>query len=265
MIYALQRKLIYYPARASEAALVEQARGVSLTAWRDAAGGVQGWKTTGTNGAAPQQGALARPRIVLFHGNAGHALRRAYFADLLRTPASDAAWELYLFEYPGYGSRPGAPGEAEIVRRAVEAVDELWEQKPEPVFLMGESLGCAVAAAVARQRRERVAGLLLITPFNNLADVARFHYPFLPVPLLLRERYASDENLRDYPGPVAFVLAANDEVIPVRLGQKLYDDYPGRKRLWLLPDAGHNDIAYEPSARWWREALRFLRGKEARP
>jgi pimeloyl-ACP methyl ester carboxylesterase len=267
MLMALQRKLIYLPTRAPEAALVRLARNESLEVWRGgAAGAPQGWRTIPA-APAPGQAAAAKapPRMVVFHGNAGHALQRAYLADLLRGipkggTEAPPSWHVFLFEYPGFGARPGTPNEGDIVGQAVAAVDGLWDENPTPVFLMGESLGCAVACAVARQRPERVAGLLLMTPFNNLAAVARHHYPFLPVRWLLREHYASDENLRGYRGPVAFVLASDDEVVPPTLGRKLYEGYGGPKRLWTLAGSGHNDIAYGVDASWWRESIRFLLG-----
>jgi pimeloyl-ACP methyl ester carboxylesterase len=251
MLLALQRHLIYYPTRAPEEALVRLAESDSLAAWRDGSGGLQGWRTRQTTKG------LTR-RMILFHGNAGHALQRAYFADLLRASGGGAAWDVYLFEYPGFGARPGAPNEQDIVQQAVAAVDALWEQDPRPVFLTGESLGSAVACAVAKRRPQKIAGLLLMTPFNNLTDVAKHHYPFFPVRWLLRERYASDAHLQGYPGPVAFVLAADDEVVPLPLGQKLYEGYAGRKRRWVLPRVGHNNIAYDANAGWWQEAIRFL-------
>ena len=270
MLLAFQRRLIYYPTRAPEDALLRQARGTSLSPWRDEAGRLHGWRaaTAARPPGRPTAPGLpaGRRRMVLFHGNAGYALHRTYFADLLRVSGGGADWDLYLFEYPGYGARPGTPAESDIVRLAVEAVDGLWEQDPEPVFLTGESLGAAVACAVAKQRPDRVAGLLLITPFNNLSDVARHHYPFLPVRWLLRERYPSDAHLRGYAGPVAFVLADEDEVVPAALGRKLFEGYSGPKRLWVLPGVGHNDIAYDAAgAHWWREGLGFLlsQGRQA--
>ncbi len=256
MLLAVQRHLIYYPTRVSEEALIRSAQSESLTPWRTPSGELQGWKT-------PKSDSGLAQRMILFHGNAGHALQRAYLADLLRASGNGAAWEVYLFEYPGFGARPGAPKEQDIVQRAVAAVDALWEEDPRPVFLMGESLGSAVACAVTRQRPRRIAGLLLITPFNNLTDVARHHYPFLPVRWLLRERYPADAHLQGYPGPAAFVLAEDDEVIPLSLGQKLYDGYGGRKRRWVLPGVGHNNIAYDADAHWWQEAIRFLRSDAA--
>ena len=127
-----------------------------------------------------------------------------------------------------------------------------------PVFILGESLGSGVASYFAAQFPQQVAGLLLITPFSSLTDVAAHHYPFLPVRLLLRERYDSLEALSHYTGPVAFLLAGRDEVVSTSLGQQLYDSYKGRKWLHIEPRAGHNTLPYHPGAPWWKQASTFL-------
>ena len=97
---------------------------------------------------------------------------------------------------------------------------------------MGESLGSSFASRLAAENPQSVSGLFLVTPFTCLADVAASHYPFLPVRWMLRERHDAQEYLKAYPGPVAFLIAGRDEVMKNNLGEKLYGQYPGRKRLW---------------------------------
>jgi fermentation-respiration switch protein FrsA (DUF1100 family) len=80
--------------------------------------------------------------------------------------------------------------------------------------------------------------------------------PFLPVGLLLRDRFNPAEWLRDYRGPITFVIAGADEIIPPALGRKLHDGYPGPKRLQVIEGARHNDIPAQ-SAAWWRTAISF--------
>ena len=86
--------------------------------------------------------------------------------------------------------------------------------------------------------------------------------PFLPVQRILRERYDAAEDLKGYAGPVAVLLAGRDEIIPVKFGQRLFDGYPGPKRLWVQEDRGHNSLDYDPQAGWWREMTGFLIGPE---
>ncbi len=246
-----QRRYIYYPQNAPRDALEAEARKQGFDVWRSPAkDDYQGWFATfETNGAD----------VVVFHGNAGFALHRTYFADCLKALPFEGVRAVYLFEYPGYGARPGRPSEKTIIAAADAAVKELFDENPErKLVLLGESLGGGVACRLAARYRERVAGVFLATPFSSLADAARVHYPYLPVRWMLRERYDNVEALKEYTGPLFVLAAAHDAVVPARLAQQLYDSYGGPKRLWIEPDADHNSLIYSPAAEWWIEAWRFL-------
>ncbi len=248
MLTMLQRQLIYYPETARLEDLSSYAAAAGFQVWRDSRGDYQGWRPTGRES--------ARNRMLVFHGNAGQALHRDYFAGGLQALGDE--WEVFLFEYPGYGPRADSPSAASIKAAAKAALEELLAEDSRPVFLLGESLGSGVASYLAGTFPGQVAGLLLVTPFTSLADVAAVHYPFLPVRTLLSENYDSTDALANYDGPVAFLLAGRDEVVPTRLGQALYDGYAGRRWLQVQDRAGHNTLDYRPGAGWWSEASSFL-------
>jgi pimeloyl-ACP methyl ester carboxylesterase len=255
MVAAFQSSLIYFPSRASEAVLVEEARGLRLEPWRDSAGAIIGWKSR-TRGEE-----RARNRLLVFHGNAGYALHRAAYVEGFQRLEGGRVWEVYLFEYPGYGSRPGSPGEKAISDAAFAALETLAHADDRPVFLLGESLGSGPACALASREPERVRGLLLWTPFASLTDVAAHHYPFLPVRLILRDRWDNTVALQRYHGPVGVHVAEFDEVVTPAQGRKLYDSYPGPKRLWTASGAGHNTMDLDPAGAWWSEATAFVLGE----
>ncbi len=244
-----QRHLIYYPATEASAVLSERARAEGYRPWRNEGGDIIGWR--------PERAEAGAGRVVVFHGNAGFALNRTYYADGFA--ALDGDWEVFLFEYPGYGARDGRPSEKAFFRSAEEAVGLLEAENTRPLLLVGESLGSGVATEMARRFPDRVTALLLITPFTDLAAVGSRHFPFLPVRLLLRDRYDNVRALQDYSGPVAVLLAGRDEVIPVDLGKKLYESYTGPKWLRVQEDRGHNTLDLAPAAPWWRELGAFLR------
>jgi uncharacterized protein len=102
--------------------------------------------------------------------------------------------------------------------------------------------------------------MFLITPFTRLKDVAAHHYSLVPVGLIMRERYDNVAALEKYSGPVAFLFAGRDEVVPAVLSRKLYETYRGRKQLWTQPGATHNTVAYDSSTPLWREVSDFLLG-----
>ena len=200
---------------------------------------------------ADKPAAGERSRLVIVHGNAGSAIDRLDYADELK---KIAPWDVYILEYPGYGPRPGKPTQKSLFAAADEAIGLLKGNGP--IYLMGESLGTGVACYLAGSHPKSVRGVLLIAPYNNLTDVACYQLPILPVRWFLLDRYPSETYLKSYSGPVAVILAGQDTVIPPRFGRRLYDGYHGPKRLWEVPQAGHNDLMDEPDA-WWRELCDF--------
>ncbi len=255
LLFIWQRRLLYLPASTPPDEQLNYARGAGLTPWVDAAGTRIGWKRE-THGAGEAQ------RWVVFHGNAGLAVQRAHWADALERVSTGRAVAVYILEYPGYSGRAGKPSEPAIVTAALAAIDAL-PQDGTPVYLLGESLGCAVAVRVAAAQPSRIGGMVLVTPFNCLADVAQYHYPWFPVRWLLRDQWRSDENLRGFPGPVAILAAENDQVAPARLAQKLHDGYPGRKWLHVVAGEAHGLFVFDQP--WFKDAVAFATGGTMSP
>ncbi len=245
-----QRMYIYYPSTEDPSRLEELADRFGLSAWRSSEGEIIGWRG-GVNGSGS--------RIVVFHGNAGHALHRDYYVDLFSGFEDSGPWEVFLFEYPGYGGRDGRPSEKVFVRAALEAVDEMLEEDGErPLYLVGESLGSGVASHVIASRGDEIDGALFLAPFTGLADVGSAHFPFLPVRLLLRDRYDNARHLSDYEGPVAILVAELDETVPARFGHELYESFEGRKGLWEIEGARHNTLWDHTATEVWEEIVSFL-------
>jgi hypothetical protein len=244
-----QRQMIYHPTTLNAQSLAAQARTAGLDPWLNAAGQRIGWKRLSR--AQPPQG-----RVLVTHGNAGCAVDRSDYALALQDVAP---FDVFILEYPGYGDRPGAPSERTLFAAGEEALASL--PAGAPVFLLGESLGSGVAAYLAGTQPERVAGLLLIAPFDNLAHLAQHHMPIFPVRWVLRDRFTSDAYLTRYAGPLGVLLAGRDEVVPNRFGRRLYDGYAGPKRLWETPGARHNEV-YNQAPEFWRGVVAFWLGRE---
>jgi len=115
-----------------------------------------------------------------------------------------------------------------------------------------------VAAYLAKTHSEQIAGLALFMPYNKLAAVAQSKLPLLPAGLLLWDRFDPEDWLKSYHGPVKFVLAEKDEIIPAKFGRRLFDTYNGPKHLQIIPGAHHNDAA-EQSPDWWEGVFTFWR------
>jgi pimeloyl-ACP methyl ester carboxylesterase len=239
-----QRKLIYYPCSTTFAEAEPEAAKIWFRPWLGTNGQPIGWVRSSTRGQATSA-------ILLTHGNAGCAFGWFHFADGFQ--AVEPA-DFYILEYPGYGGRPGAPSEKSILAAADEAFNSI--EQTCSVFLVGESIGTGPACYLAGKHNERIGGVFLVAPYNNLASAAQAHLPLFPVKWMLKDRYPSDEWLRNYRGPLAVLLAEKDTVVPSELGQKLYGGYEGRKKLWIEPSATHDDVN-QPRAEIYREVVKF--------
>jgi pimeloyl-ACP methyl ester carboxylesterase len=247
LAWFLQERFLYFPWRLSDEEAFAAAAAQGLAPWPGAGEDLRGYL-------ADPPGGQARGTVLVFHGNAGHALHRVHYARALLP----LGWRVVLLEYPGYGPRPGRPGEERLVADAVASLREARERWGEPVVVMGESLGAGVAAAVAGQLPSLVSGVALITPWDSLTHLAQKLYPLLPIRLLLRDRYDSTGNMRTYPGPVGVVVAEHDEIVPASHTQRLFSSLPGRRKLWVMRGVGHNDWPDSPGRGWWAEVLEFL-------
>ena len=127
-----------------------------------------------------------------------------------------------------------------------------------PLLVIGESLGAGVAAAASARQREAIAGLLLITPWDRLENVAAHHYPWLPVKWLLRDRYDSTSHLKSFGRPIVLAIAEHDSIVPARFGNALYETLAMPKQLKVIKGAEHNDWVERIDAAWWRAAIEFL-------
>jgi hypothetical protein len=149
-------------------------------------------------------------------------------------------------------------GQESFVEAGQRAIRTLRAADPRPIYLLGESLGSGLACSLAQRAPKDVAGLFLFTPYARMEDVAAHRFGFLPVRLMLRDRWDNVAALRDYRGPLAMLIADEDEVVTAAQGRMLFDSYEGPKRLWTQPGATHNTVDFSPYAPWWREVSDYL-------
>ncbi len=246
--YLKQDQLLYYPD--SRQPTVTQLDSVGLEQWRPNNSSFRGYVSTREIG---EKSGL----VIVFHGNAGSAWHRSYYAELL----GPLGFRVILVEYPGYGGRGGNLGEKSFVGDAMETVRLAHAEFGEPIYLCGESLGAGVATAVAADPPVAIDGLILITPWDSLADIAARHYWYLPVRLLAKDRFDNVNNLTNFSGRAAVVLAGKDEIVPAPHGQRLFESIETLKKMWRLPGAGHNTWTTFLSSEHWSEIMGFLNNK----
>lgn len=178
-----------------------------------------------------------KPVVAYFHGNGGNLAGRV---PRLRRFA-EAGWGALFLDYRGYGGNPGTPSEAGLMADARAALDDLGARGfAGRVVLYGESLGTGVAVAMAAERP--VAALVLESPYTSIADIAKARYPFLPVDLLLKDRFDALARIGRIGAALMVLQGGRDTVIPNALGRRLYDAAPQPKTLWRAAQGGHADL-----------------------
>lgn len=232
MLWALQRQLIYFPDRAPvppASEVIASARDVTLHTSDGLALGA--WFVRGEPTRETGMAVLVAP------GNGGNRAGRTGLAEEL----SSRGLAVLLMDYRGYGGNPGSPSEdglAADADAAVRALEELGYPTRRTLYF-GESLGSGVVAAL--QSRHPPAGMVLRSPFTDLADVGAHHYPWLPVRALLRDRFPVVDHLTTSDVPVTVVYGMRDSVVPAALSARVADRAPSLAERVVLPEADHND------------------------
>jgi uncharacterized protein len=230
MLQALQRKLIYFPDRSPVGAAAELVRGARDVTLRTADGlELTAWFVPSDD---------AGGRAVLFApGNGGNRAGRATLARAL----TERGFAVLMLDYRGYGGNPGVPSEKGLAADADAAVATLRAlgYPPERTIYLGESLGTGVVAALSV--RHPPAGMVLRSPFTELADVGEHHYPWLPVRRVLTERFPVLEHVRRSAVPLVVVHGDRDTVVPSALSARVARSAPALVEEVVLPGADHND------------------------
>ena len=229
LMYVAQRSLMYFPETVrtspaeaglpkAEEVVLDTADGERVIAWDVAPHGDQ-------------------PVILYFHGNGG-ALR--YRVDRYRALTRDGSG-LIALSYRGYGGSSGRPSEAGLIEDARATYAYAAKRYPTAhLVLWGESLGTGVAVALAAEKQ--VARLVLEAPFYSAVSIAASAYPFVPVRLLMQDRFRSDLRIRNVTAPVLIVHGDHDAVIPIEAGERLSALVAAPKRFVRIEGAGHEDL-----------------------
>jgi uncharacterized protein len=268
MIGFLQRSLIYQPTRESaidplaiglEAGRVEKVSVLTADGlW------LNGWFVPAFP--PPHNGSAPRPTVIYFPGNAGHRAHRGLDLDQLSRMGADA----YLIDYRGYADNAGKPTEADFAADAQAVWKFVTGTRHVPtsqVVLLGESLGGGVATRLASELAiagTPPGGLILRSTFSSLVDVAAFHYWWLPVRLLLLDRYPSAERIAHVTCPILILHGTVDTIIPFSFAQRLFAAAPDAsadgvpKQFVPLPGADHNDVAIKAREPYRAAVKQFL-------
>ncbi len=240
-LYTNQRKLQYFPSHHD----VGGKGDAEFLPWVSKQGEFMGYVRTAGH---------MRALVLFFHGNAGEALDRGWFTEVV--PADVG---LILTEYPGYGAKDGAPTQEAIFAFAERAYDEASEQTRVPIWIVGESLGSGVATYLASKRP--ASKLALISAYSSATEVAAYGYPFVPVRAMLKDSFPSLDYAGAISAPIHLIHGSADDMIPIEQARRLEAAFPhGKAVLTEVGGYGHNDIAdailKSPRAEPFRDFLR---------
>ena len=237
-----QERLLFFPQPvASTAHLPARASPLDLVA----ADGMRlrGWIVKGS--------AVPAPTVIYFGGNAEEV---SWTLSEARWPRE---WTIAGVNYRGYGASEGKPGEAALKADALAVYDAVVRRDdvdPRRMVVFGRSLGTAVAAHLAAERR--VAGAILVSPYDSMTAIGTLHYPWLPVSLLLRHRFDAIGDAKRNTMPLLAIVGGSDSIIPAERSRALFDAWSGPKTWQVVPQAGHNDLGSDDT--FWTSIAQFL-------
>jgi fermentation-respiration switch protein FrsA (DUF1100 family) len=179
------------------------------------------------------------PTIIFFHGNAASLANRAVFFSLLR----DAGFGVLALDYRGYGNSEGSPSEEgfyDDARATMDYARKTLSIADNKIIIYGESIGSGVAVQMATEYK--IAALMLQSPFTSMTEAVKYHYPWLPVNILLKDRYDSLSKIANINMPLLLFHGEKDTLVPFTLGKELFAHASEPKQAVYFPEKNHNDL-----------------------
>jgi pimeloyl-ACP methyl ester carboxylesterase len=159
---------------------------------------------------------------------------------------------LYALNYRGYGGSTGKPSETALIADALVLFDRVHIDHPQ-IIVIGRSLGSGVAVHVASERP--IERLVLVTPYDSLAEIAASQFRYFPIHWLLLDKFESWRFAPKVSVPTQLIAAQDDEIIPLASTESLYKRFPqSLATMTVIRGVGHNSISESP------EYLPALRG-----
>ncbi|MDA0901992.1 MAG: alpha/beta fold hydrolase [Proteobacteria bacterium] len=228
LVFIFQRKIQYFPSK-----ILHSTQHYRLYGFEDLTITTADSVKIGVWFSAPKNNG----KILLYlHGNGGNLQDRAYKFGLF---ANNSDFGVLAVSYRGYGNSEGSPSEDGLLKDAQAATDFLISRgySNQDVILYGESLGSGVALKHAVDFKPYA--IILEAPFYSIASVAKRSYWFLPVNLLLKDRFDSYKYAPQIKAPILVFHGTKDPVVPFENGKMLYDKFTSQKRFISIEGAGH--------------------------
>ena len=209
--YIFQRNLLYHPAENNysgdqilvsiEKVKIKTQDGIKLMSWYH------------------NKNLINYKTILFLHGNAGNLENRIHKINHFK----DMNVNFLIVAWRGFNGNKGKPTEKGLYEDARSAVRWLKSKgvKENNIIVYGESLGTGVATEIAQNKN--FAGIILESPFTSMIDAGKDKYPYLPVSLLLKDKYESDKKIKNINSPILIMHGKIDNIVPFHMGKKMYE------------------------------------------
>lgn len=190
-----------------------------------------------------------RATVLHCHGNSGNISDRIDTIKIYH----DMGISLFIFDYRGYGRSKGSPSEKGTYKDAEAAWNYLVEEmgiEPGDIIISGHSLGGSVASYLAGKVAPKA--LIVEGSFTSMTDMGKLFYPYLPIRLLVRQRYNTVNHLKKVRCPVLIIHSPGDRLVPFYMGRALYEAANPPKR-FLEIHGSHNDAILDSREEYTRE------------
>ena len=157
--------------------------------------------------------------ILFFHGNAGSLENRIHKLNHFR----EMDVNFLIIAWRGFSGNKGKPSEKGLYIDGQSALNWLHGKgiKEENIIVYGESLGTGVATHLSQNKN--FAGVILETPFTSMIDAAKTFYPYIPVSLLLKDKFDNKIKIKNVRAPVLIMHGEADQIVPFSMGKKIYE------------------------------------------
>ena len=156
--------------------------------------------------------------ILFFHGNAGSLENRIYKLNHFK----NLNVNFLIIAWRGFSGNQGKPSETGLYKDAESAVN--WLNKKginnENIIIYGESLGTGIATHISQNKN--FAGIILETPFTSMIDVAKTFYPYIPVSLVLKDKFENKKKMENISSPILVMHGELDQIVPFSMGEKIF-------------------------------------------
>ncbi len=182
---------------------------------------------------------IQKKTLVFFHGNAGDLRNRIYKLNLIK----DFDINFLIVAYRGFSGNKGKPTEKGLYEDARSVLDWLVKHNvsEDKIIIYGESLGTGVSVEVSQNKK--FAGIILESPFTSMVDAGKFYYSYLPVSLLLKDRYDTIKKLKNIKIPILVMHGKKDKIVPFHMGQKVFEK-ANEPKFYYFPEEDDHMMEY---------------------